>query len=291
MLIKDKDILANTIYADNTKTKIKKENMRSAWGDVFDYYLRGITTKYLKFSGRATRLEFWGFILVSGLVFLLIYPLGLYADIPMLAYYFAAATLLPTVAVFARRLHDLNKSALLYLGIWVVTCLSAFVIGYWALILVLGWSCILFVLLFKPSDEREGLYGAALETDETYDVDNLPILRKFRFIALLLLIINVGITSIIFNDWRTQAEFMGTKDEIMTNIEKECKKAKLAADQCDAAKAAMMKTLKEWSGETVTQEDINKAINRALQEVIPVRDDAQVPTHVPNVSVTPAKPD
>ena len=282
MLLKDKDILADTVYAKDPKMRIRKENMRSAWGDVFDYYLRGITTRYLRFSGRATRLEFWGFILVSSLVFLLIYPLGLWADIPNLAYYYALATLLPTVAVFARRLHDLNKSALLYLGIWVACCLSALIIGYWSLILILAWTGFMFYILFKESDTREGLYGPALETDEKYDVDNMPILRKFRFLALSLLIINLGITACLFNDWRTQAEFMGTKDEIMTNIEKECKKAQLTDEQCEAAKAAMIQTLKEWSGETVMPEDITKAINNAINSVRAI-----LGTGAPNVAVTP----
>jgi len=140
----------------------------------------------------------------------------------------------------------------------------------------------MFYILFKESDTREGLYGPALETDEKYDVDNMPILRKFRFLALSLLVINFGITACLFNDWRTQAEFMGTKDEIMTNIEKECKKAQLTDEQCEAAKAAMIQTLKEWSGETVMPEDITKAINNAINSVRAI-----LGTGAPNVAVTP----
>ena len=267
MLIKDKDILADTVYSDNPKSRIRKENMRSAWGDVFDYYLRCITTRYLRFSGRATRLEFWGFILASSMVFLLIYPLGIYTDIPMLAYYYALATLLPFLAVLVRRLHDLNKSALLYLGVWVITVLSALVIHYWSLILIIGWSLFILWLTFKESDTREGLYGAPLPTDEKYDFDNLPILRKFRFLALCLLVINLGMAFISFNDWRTQATYMGTKDEIMETIEKECKKIKYSDEQCEIAKNAMIATLKSWSGETVMPDDIKNAINDALRTV------------------------
>ena len=74
MLVKDKDILVEDPEkkdGDNAekspapqkpqRPKIKKENMRAAWGDAFDYYIRGITEKYLLFRGRASRLEFWGY--------------------------------------------------------------------------------------------------------------------------------------------------------------------------------------------------------------------------------------
>ena len=44
MLIKDKDILSNKVNEKvletaPTKSKIDKKNMRSAWGDAFDYYI------------------------------------------------------------------------------------------------------------------------------------------------------------------------------------------------------------------------------------------------------------
>ena len=66
--------------------------MRTAWGDAFDYYLRGITEKYLNFHGRASRLEFWGFMVASGIVFFPLYGLSIYVDMPMLVYYYYLAT-------------------------------------------------------------------------------------------------------------------------------------------------------------------------------------------------------
>ncbi len=121
MLVKDKDILVEDPEkkdGDNAekspapqkpqRPKIKKENMRAAWGDAFDYYIRGITEKYLLFRGRASRLEFWGYAAAAGIMWIPLYFVGEYAEMPLLPYYFALATLLPTVAVTARRLHDIN---------------------------------------------------------------------------------------------------------------------------------------------------------------------------------------
>lgn len=103
--------------------------MRAAWGDAFDYYIRGITEKYLMFRGRASRLEFWGFAVAAGIMWIPLYFVGEYAEMPLLPYYFSLATLLPTVAVTARRLHDINKNAALYLIPGAVLAASGFFIG------------------------------------------------------------------------------------------------------------------------------------------------------------------
>lgn len=141
MLVKDKDILVEDPEkkdGDNAekspapqkpqRPKIKKENMRAAWGDAFDYYIRGITEKYLLFRGRASRLEFWGYAAAAGIMWIPLYFVGEYAEMPLLPYYFALATLLPTVAVTARRLHDINKNAALYLIPGTVLAASGFFI-------------------------------------------------------------------------------------------------------------------------------------------------------------------
>lgn len=78
--------------------------------------------RYVKFNGRASRAEFWGYsivnlIIVCVLVVLqaknatgtmgtvLVYVIGIYA----------LATLLPTLAVMSRRWHDLGRT-----GLWVL---------------------------------------------------------------------------------------------------------------------------------------------------------------------------
>lgn len=62
-------------------------------------------SKYADFKGRATRSEYWWFILfvfLVGMVSSMIYP--------MLAGVFYLATALPTLAAAVRRLHDTDRS-------------------------------------------------------------------------------------------------------------------------------------------------------------------------------------
>ena len=274
MLIKDKDILAdnyNVLQSDG-KTKpqrprIDKNNMRSAWGDAFDYYLRGITSRYLKFFGRASRLEFWGYSLVSSLVFFILYLLGEYVEIPMLAYYFTLATLFPTVAVAARRLHDVNKNAFVYLGMIIPILASAFFIGWFALILLLLWGIVLVRLFSKETDLHSGLYGEPNENDEIYGKDNLPIIRKFRFLSIVLFALWSALTFVNFDDWSTQAEYRDVKNTIMERVGEEGKKAGLNEEQIQFAQDLMKQTLRSWQGKSVQEKDITQAIEQAVRAI------------------------
>lgn len=271
MLIKDKDILSDEKKDVNIKQvkkpRIKKENMHAAWGDAFDYYIRGITEKYLRFRGRASRLEFWGFFLVSGLLFLLLSALGNYAEIPMLAYYYAMATAIPAVAVTARRLHDVNKNALVYLGIFVLTVISAVIIGWWALIPILLWTVVLIRMLSMETDISEGLYGAADESDEIYGEDNIRIIRKFRFLAIFFTGLILALSFVRFDDWSRQAQFMATNDAIMEKIAEDGRKANMSEAQIKAAQKLMTQTLKSWTGKTVQENDITEAIAKSLKMI------------------------
>ncbi|MBR2273972.1 MAG: DUF805 domain-containing protein [Alphaproteobacteria bacterium] len=269
MLIKDKDILAEEVTTENAsrpcKCYIKKENMRAAWGDAFDYYIRGITEKYLQFRGRASRLEFWGFMAVSGIVFIPLYLLGDYVHMPLLPYYYLLSTAIPTVAVAARRLHDVNKNAFLYLGLIVLMPLLGLFIGYWAVI-PLGLAIVWLIILFsRPTDLKEGVYGAPNPSDEIYGDDNLHIICKFRSISLLLGIILLSLTYIQFDNWSRQAEYLATNDLILERIEDAGKKAGLSSQQIEEAQKVMKNTLKSWNGKVVQPEDITREIEKSLQ--------------------------
>lgn len=269
MLIKDKDILAEDVTNENAcrscKCCIKKENMRAAWGDAFDYYIRGITEKYLQFRGRASRLEFWGFMVASSIVLVPLYLLGHYVRMPLLPYYYLLATAIPTVAVAARRVHDINKNAFFNLGLVVLTPLLGIFIGYWAvipLVLAIVWLIILFS---RPTDLNEGLYGAPNPSDEIYGDDNVRIIYKFRFISLLLGIILLSLAYIQFDNWSRQAEYLATNDLILERIEDAGKKAGLSSQQIEAAQKVMKNTLKSWNGKVVQPEDIAREIEKSLQ--------------------------
>jgi uncharacterized membrane protein YhaH (DUF805 family) len=103
----------------------------------------GCLKKYVTFSGRARRKEYWMFYLFN-IIFLLVAALldnllGLTIDtgyggaLPYGWIYmlYAFAVLLPGLAVFIRRLHDLGKS-----GWWIFISLIPLVGGIWLLVLM-----------------------------------------------------------------------------------------------------------------------------------------------------------
>lgn len=82
--------------------------------------------KYADFGGRATRAEYWWFLLA-----VLVGSVAASITSPELYALFSVAALLPMIAVGARRLHDTNRSgwwqllALIPFGIVVVAILLA----------------------------------------------------------------------------------------------------------------------------------------------------------------------
>ena len=97
--------------------------------------------KYVDFSGRARRSEYWYFGLFN---FVVEFVLGLiFGSSSIIVSIFSLAVLLPGLAVAWRRMHDIGKS-----GAW---CLIALIpIVGWILLLV--WSC----TDSKPGDNRFG---------------------------------------------------------------------------------------------------------------------------------------
>ena len=81
--------------------------------------------KYVVFEGRALRSEFWYFQL-----FLLIVNLVLNAILPPLSAAFGLITLLPGLAVGARRLHDIGKSGWWQL-LWFLPVIGIIVLIVW----------------------------------------------------------------------------------------------------------------------------------------------------------------
>jgi len=81
------------------------------------WYLK-VLGSYAVFSGRAGRKEYWWFLLVSTLIVFALSALGMLIDATWIVTLYGWAVLLPTLAVGARRLHDIGWSGwwlLLYL--------------------------------------------------------------------------------------------------------------------------------------------------------------------------------
>ncbi|MEA5153196.1 DUF805 domain-containing protein [Raineyella sp.] len=107
--------------------------------------------KYVVFSGRATRAEFWYFVLFTFIVSLIaagldnalgLTPEGAVTGI--LSSLAGLALLLPSLAVTVRRLHDVNRS-----GWWILL----------ALVLVIGDLFLIFAFYIKKSVAGANRFG------------------------------------------------------------------------------------------------------------------------------------
>ena len=119
---------------------------------------------YTLFKGRASRTEFWYFMLYWSIFYIIIIaidkalggnfiniktlpfsefiPLAkLVEEVGLLTLIYRPLTIAPSLAVISRRLHDINKS-----GWWCLTCVTPLIV-------------ILIIFLCKKSDEKENKYG------------------------------------------------------------------------------------------------------------------------------------
>ena len=119
---------------------------------------------YTLFRGRASRTEFWYFLLYWAIFYVIIIavekvlgldfinlkalpfseyiPLAnLYDKVGLLTVIYRPLTILPSLAVISRRLHDINRS------------------GWWCLMCVTPLVIILIIFLCKKSDESENKFG------------------------------------------------------------------------------------------------------------------------------------
>jgi len=83
-------------------------------------------SKYASFDGRAPRSEYWWFFLFT---FLVSAAAGMVSE--TLSGLFSLAVLLPSLAVGARRLHDVNKSGW-FLLLWFIPIIGWIVLVVWA---------------------------------------------------------------------------------------------------------------------------------------------------------------
>lgn len=83
-------------------------------------------SKYADFSGRASRSEYWWWVLF---VFLATMAAGIVSD--KLSALFSLAVMLPGLAVGARRLHDIDKSGWLQL-LYFIPLIGWIILVYWA---------------------------------------------------------------------------------------------------------------------------------------------------------------
>lgn len=105
-----------------------------------NWYLKVVRDNYFNFSGRARRQEFWMFMLINFVIAAILGVLdsalglnfGADEENGLLSSVYSLLVLIPTLALYVRRLHDYGKS-----GWWVL--LIFFIIIGWIWLLI--WFC------------------------------------------------------------------------------------------------------------------------------------------------------
>lgn len=101
---------------------------------AFNYYLNAIKDHYADFEGRARRSEYWYYTLFNAIIMYGLFGMMFLGDGMIFMYFiaiiYALATLVPTLAVAVRRLHDVGKS-----GWFILIGLIPLIGGIWLLVL------------------------------------------------------------------------------------------------------------------------------------------------------------
>ncbi len=107
------------------------------------WYLK-VLKNYVGFQGRATRQEYWMFVLMNFIAVCILSIVELLLGIPgVLTGIYGLAVFLPSLAVLVRRLHDIGKS------------------GWWFLISFIPFigTIVLIVFACQESQPTENQYG------------------------------------------------------------------------------------------------------------------------------------
>ncbi len=79
--------------------------------DMINIWKTVVLQRYAKFDGRASRAEFWWFVLANFLIYIVLAVLMNITSLFVVLYFvYAIGTIIPAIAVAIRRLHDTNKS-------------------------------------------------------------------------------------------------------------------------------------------------------------------------------------
>ena len=141
--------------------------------------IKNTYSQYVSFSGRATKSEFWFFVLFYySTIFLLTFSMLFFnvgKEIMWLIYAFSLGSLLPYLGVAIRRLHDSNKSAW-YILLPVTPSIVSRLEGFeWVSMVSLAVSILLFSL---PNDPKKNKYGPVIVFENKKKVANKKVKAK-----------------------------------------------------------------------------------------------------------------
>lgn len=77
---------------------------------LIDWYKQVVLKNYANFSGRASKSEFWYFVLANFIISFVLSLIDKAIGIQILSGLYSLAVLVPGLAVSVRRLHDIGKS-------------------------------------------------------------------------------------------------------------------------------------------------------------------------------------
>ncbi len=109
---------------------------------MINYFLDPLK-KYADFTGRASKTEYWMFILFYTVIYIVLIAIDYATGMGVLSLIFSLALLLPSISVATRRLHDIDRS------------------GWWQLIVLIPLIGIIVILVFmaQDSDPEANQYG------------------------------------------------------------------------------------------------------------------------------------
>jgi uncharacterized membrane protein YhaH (DUF805 family) len=109
---------------------------------MMNYFLDPLK-KYADFTGRASKTEYWMFILFYTVIYIALVAIDYATGMGVLSLIYSLALLVPSVSVATRRLHDIDRS------------------GWWQLIVLIPLIGIIVILVFmaQDSDPETNQYG------------------------------------------------------------------------------------------------------------------------------------
>jgi uncharacterized membrane protein YhaH (DUF805 family) len=119
------------------------------------WFIDPIKNHYADFTGRATRQEFWMYILFYLLIYICIGIIGGIIKFPQIVFLFSLAVLVPGIAISARRLHDIGKS------------------GWWQILFGIPVIGLIIMIIWLATDSEPGTnkYGPNLKQQEPAATD------------------------------------------------------------------------------------------------------------------------
>lgn len=119
-----------------------------------NYYINSLK-KYADFSGRARRMEFGMFMLINVIIAVILSVIDGALGTMFLGIIFNLAVMVPSIALSARRLHDMNWS------------------GWWQLLFIIPLVGLVLglIMLFKGPTEGDNRFGANPKNTSTTNPD------------------------------------------------------------------------------------------------------------------------